>query len=279
MDSIISDQFYEERSATSFKELVAVIDDLIGEPYEWVFRGMRDARYALVTSLDRALDAAAIDLTKAKFTEGGLLRAFQRQAHHYLDQPPHLVSMLEWLAIMQHHGAPTRLLDWSHSVYVAAYFAMAETSMRDSRPSVVWALNWAWLERDCQHAADFRAMWESDRNWEDKSNFDRLLKWKPAVLKVNAFRHSERLAIQQGTFLMSTDVSKTWEENLLESFPATSTKPFVKKIVIDPGARNSILVGLNRMNVHHGTLFPGLDGFSRALQTKLAVEGLLHPRP
>lgn len=66
-----------------------------------------------------------------------LLNNFQRRAHHYIDDPPELDDRLEWLALMQHHGAPTRLLDFSHSFYVAAFFSM-ESAEQDA---AVWALS------------------------------------------------------------------------------------------------------------------------------------------
>jgi hypothetical protein len=63
-----------------------------------------------------------IDLGKAPRIESGLLRRFKRQAHHYISNPPEENDPLEWLALMQHYGAPTRLLDWTYSFFVALYF-------------------------------------------------------------------------------------------------------------------------------------------------------------
>src|ERR1700739_1556162 len=46
---------------------------------------------------------------------------------------------LEWMALMRHHGAPTRLLDWTRSPYVAAFFAIAEA--REDEESAIWAID------------------------------------------------------------------------------------------------------------------------------------------
>ena len=55
------------------------------------------------------------------------LRIFKRKAHHFLDRTPAEEEEFEWLALMQHHGAPTRLLDFTWSPYVAAFFALEYT--------------------------------------------------------------------------------------------------------------------------------------------------------
>jgi hypothetical protein len=65
------------------------------------------------------------------------LRIFKRKAHQFLHHVPALDDDLQWLALMQHHGAPTRLLDLTWSPYVAAFFAL-ECATGDA---AVWAFN------------------------------------------------------------------------------------------------------------------------------------------
>src|SRR5437667_10694171 len=56
------------------------------------------------------------------------LELFKRQARPHLNHTP--ATDLEWLAIAQHHGMSTRLLDWSESLLVAAYFAAQEAGTK-----------------------------------------------------------------------------------------------------------------------------------------------------
>lgn len=80
----------------------------------WVFRGLGDVDFPLLSGAGRT----------RKFeetSERSILEIFERRATEFLD----LSGMSEWdkLALAQHHGLPTRLLDWTTNPLVAAYFA------------------------------------------------------------------------------------------------------------------------------------------------------------
>ena len=66
-----------------------------------------------------------------------------RNAHAYLEAHHMPRDTVEWMALMQHHGAPTRLLDWSTSPYVAAFFALEE-AVDPTATCAIWAIDAAW---------------------------------------------------------------------------------------------------------------------------------------
>jgi hypothetical protein len=82
----------------------------------YVFRGMDDAAYPLQTSLIR-LGGNFREL------EPHLLRNFRKYAHRNIVERD---TIWHWLSLAQHHGLPTRLLDWTVSPLVAAHFATAD---------------------------------------------------------------------------------------------------------------------------------------------------------
>src|SRR4051812_21887549 len=92
----------------------------------WIFRGVRSVEHELIPKIGRPY------WRRNGFTdrvrpfnpeeEKTLLDAFRKQARPYITYPPD--RDIEWLAIAQHHGLPTRLLDWSESILVAVYFAV-----------------------------------------------------------------------------------------------------------------------------------------------------------
>src|SRR5580692_6211011 len=107
-------------------------------PYSnWAFRGERDERWPLYSSLSRYLKNFGVSRDAWPSQEGRILRIFKRKAHQFVSQPPDPNDDFQWMALMQHHGAPTRLIDFTWSPYVAAFFAL-ERTLADG---VVWAMN------------------------------------------------------------------------------------------------------------------------------------------
>jgi hypothetical protein len=81
----------------------------------YLFRGHADAAWKLESSVERAANRWEHPLGALRQTESMMIREFQRQAHHYMRDLPEADQYVDWLAIMQHYGAPTRLLDFTRS--------------------------------------------------------------------------------------------------------------------------------------------------------------------
>lgn len=117
----------------SWNELVERADELD----DWAFRGHRSAEQPLLSSLTRRLMQYCPDATQWRSREARALRIFRRKAHIYLGDRSALDDELRCLAMMRHHGAPTRLLDFTKSPFVAAFFAL-EGALGDA---AIYALN------------------------------------------------------------------------------------------------------------------------------------------
>lgn len=96
-------------------------------PGDWVFRGHASCRWELQAGAHRLFDAVGGKGDSGPF-ERRMLGEFKRRARAFLPSPPQ--SDWEWLALAQHFGLPTRLLDWTENPLVALYFAVRENNAK-----------------------------------------------------------------------------------------------------------------------------------------------------
>ncbi len=107
-----------------------------------VYRGSAHPDWPLLTSLDR-LGGIRPPHTKAGLEEHVLRNFIRYSRFHFAAAQP--VNEWELLVTAQHHGVPTRLLDWTYSPLVAAHFATR--GRREDTDRVVWRLDWKAVHR------------------------------------------------------------------------------------------------------------------------------------
>ena len=240
-------------------------------PTGWLFRGQRSSGRDLETSLERCCDRQGIAPDKRRDVEERLFREFRRTYHHYSQHIPERKCVVEWLSLMQHHGAPTRLLDFSYSVYVAAYFA-TEKAEGDC---AIWAVDGPWalgraeslLRSGGKRDEDVKRMMEPFQEG-DEEVVTPLFFDKPhirAAWPINAFRLNERLRIQQGAFLIPGDVSQSFMANLAALMLGSDAEDRFLKIIIPQAEARLAVRRLYSMDISRTSLFPGLDGYAHSL--------------
>jgi hypothetical protein len=256
----------------SLKDLLFILDGLASDLY--VFRGQSDSSWGLKSSFERA--AENIDPNSWSILEENMLLEFKRHAHHFLKHVPKDDSLVEWLAIMQHYGCPTRLLDFTRSPYIALFFAIENASNN----SAIWA-----IDTKSYTGSPHVPLWDKpfsstyDAGSEDQAN--RILNHsedadlEPGVIAVEPLRLNERISIQQGLFLFPKKMESSFEENLrlpsgitpLQELKDTYTSFDVLKVIIPNELHDPIAYWLEMFNVTARSLFPGLEGYARSFTT------------
>lgn len=114
------------------------------------FRGQSNSSWQLRPSLYRITQNLNLSDQQAIELETAALAEFRSKAHLFVDSSllDKVTTLPCWWALMQHHGAPTRLLDWSTSPYVAAYFAAQQDG--SGEPGAVWGFCSGLLKRKFQ---------------------------------------------------------------------------------------------------------------------------------
>jgi hypothetical protein len=238
----------------------------------WIYRAEKLGD-DLQSSLEQAVLDHDPDLSRAFEIERRIRQEFRRRARLYVQPEPRETDALEWLALMRHYGAPSRLLDWTYSLFVAFFFALARRAS-PGNGYVIWAVDASWIRREAN-----RRLGESrdvdlvaQEREEHAGRFDALFgpEGRPPealealVYPVNPLRLNERLTIQQGVFLCPRQITRPFVDNLRALGPERSV---LKAFLIPEDRRIRFLAELDRMNMNSAVLFPGLQGFAESLWT------------
>jgi hypothetical protein len=223
----------------------------------YVFRGCTDAAADLSTSLQR-LGTGHKDLRKL---ERNLLRNFRKYAHA---QPTIGPSLWNWLALAQHHGLPTRLLDWSYSPLVSLHFATEDMS-KEAIDGVVWCLNHGetlkYLPKELRripndaNAAAFTAgmLDEQTPTLEDLER----PKSKDFVLFLEPPSLHPRIENQFALFSLMSDPTRNLHEWL-------AAKPdLARRVIIPAELKWEVRDKLDQSGINERVLYPGLDGLAK----------------
>ncbi len=265
------DAVRDQMETKAFDNWEAAKTFLHGLSHRYIYRGEGNLEWDPKPSLERACPGGS-----AAQAESALISAFRGAAHLYESNLPATDDDLSWLALMQHHGVPTRLLDWTRSPYVAAFFA-ADHSPDQPCQFVIWAMDTLWLKQaaitklSTTEGPEYLPL---DAHLGTPSDFSRhfLENRVTFVAPVQPTRVNSRQTNQKGLFLCTGDVGKPFALNLVNTRLANMPPYWGYRVVLPDATRKDVLRDLNRLNVNHATLFPGLDGFSQALSLQLRLQ-------
>jgi hypothetical protein len=193
-----------------------------------------------------------------------VLRNFRKYAHREVVP---FDDDWNWIALGQHHGLPTRLLDWTYSPYIAMHFATAELA-HYNRDGAVIVVDYfaaadllperlrAILSETGSHVFTtelLRRDTPSLQAFDERNRQDRfMLFFEPPSL-------DERITNQFSVFSMTSDARLSFDAWI------TDQPAIARKLVIPAELKWEIRDKLDQANITERVLFPGLDGLSRWL--------------
>jgi hypothetical protein len=277
----------ESRSCTSYlldsaSEIVELADAL---DHGLVFRGQSNWEWEITSSLERGTEG--LNHSERADCEAATLKGIKQAEHSVGTLAVRPEDDFSWLALLQHHGGYTRLVDFTESFYVALYFAVRNCPGTDA---TVWCVPKGPLDGRMvaiQEEAGFelsgeelpRRLVNNSIEWPDRYRGNRALSVvhaKPSIL-------NQRLAIQQGLFLCPLNLDRPFMDNLSGGLGVKGSRKPVEwvelptelkgvaaraktiKIIVRSELHRDILFHLRRMSITEATLFPGLDGYARSL--------------
>lgn len=206
-----------------------------------MFRGHADGNWKLLPKIGRMFKLLEGYQDWKTFEDDILLR-FQKYGIQYLKKEPK--NMIEWLVIGQHHGLPTRLLDWTKNPLKALFFSIIELPNIDG---CVWAYELSfWSEK-----------------LENLDKIDCLNPYYPDQI-------NERLIAQEGCFTLHPFPQKNVPLIPIENikFHHKSIRSLVK-IIIPNKKKDIIRFDLDKFGINYRSLFPDLDGLTKQLYWEL----------
>jgi hypothetical protein len=223
---------------------------------DFCFRGRNEVDEDLSTSLQRlGGDVRAL--------ERHLLRNFRRYAQR---QAVPFDSTWNWLALGQHHGLPTRLLDWTYSPLVALHFATSRVRCFDT-DGVVWMVDYVRAQAEAPEplraalAENGMSVFTAELLASVAGELKELerLADHAFVLFLEPPSLDERIVNQYALFSLMSRPDATLDAWVEE-------RPQVcRKVIVPAGLKWEVRDKLDQANVTERVLFPGLDGLSRWL--------------
>ena len=274
---------------------------------DWVFRGLGDSCFHLEPAIERNARHKSMSWLAL---EKLVALEFKSRARMHLSSEllPEPQDDLTWLALMQHHAIPTRLLDFTYSPFVALYFAIREQQNDRKRSHVrLWAINATEVNDRFQRVAYQAHTKARERAGEkvvkkpaslhpddfatvgDSVDFETQSLRKliaESMLATGTYRtelerqgcvavalppaFNPRLASQQGVFLLNCAEDLSFDESL-NKMMAPSSAEWCKRFDIAIDAVLEIEKRLFQMNIHEQTLFPDMEGLAGFIRQKIRL--------
>jgi FRG domain len=201
----------------------------------WVFRGHSNSNFKLTPYVGREKHTSK----SVEKYENSMFDMFVREAQGLLEKCP--TDQWEQLCVAQHHGLPTRLLDWSLNPLVALYFAVSTNEKIDGEFFALYA----------------KKKIRSSKLESSPFEITRPEKYFPKHV-------SPRIRAQEGLFVVCSQVEIPLDQYLREDWR-------IERFIIPADRKSNLKYELFRLGVHSSTVFPDIDGLAARIRWQHSV--------
>ena len=213
---------------------------------KYIYRGQPNSKYVLVSTFDRFFPDVLPNEKKTVSNE--LLSYFKNECDYNMLEVSGMDEM-SLMAYARHHGLPTRLLDWSKSIYVAAFFA-------------------------------YSTLLDNNYEQEDVSIYA-LNTTSPLVNKESGLSlftpyagTNKRQFYQQGLYTCLNTYHSSIDDYVIDStIHYQYNEPTLYKLTLPSSEQKEALIDLQFMNINYTTLFGDADGYSKNALLKFRLLG------
>lgn len=214
-------EFGKDQKVETIGDLYDALKKLRGD-YSWLYRGHSNLEWKLIPKVGRS--SVLVKDEKVYF------EAWKRRAIEYVNPAP--TDDWDWLSIAQHHGFPTRLLDWTSNPLVAAFFAVTGEHDTDG---AIYAFQPKWyVIRDRVHPLEYTGV----------------SRFRPSAF-------AARISRQSGEFTIHGAANREISDEI--GFGE------LRRYVVPRAMRESMTLDLDQFGYNSASLFPDLDGLSKHL--------------
>lgn len=247
---------------STWKDYKEWISNIIKSRKSYYFRGQRDATWKLQTSLHREIENKNLPIT-LEYYNNNILPVVNYYISAWRDeiinlQDPQLFA--SFLSLLQHHGFPTPLLDWTMSPYIAAYFAFKDIDDSDPQCDNIKIFIFDYL--------DWEASFVPIYDIKDQRQFVTSL--------IPYAKFNPRLIHQRGACTV-TNTSDTGAYILKRS--KEIGKNFLYEFVLSVKEKRDVMLELDLMGINQMSLFSGIDGICRTMKDWFISKDQIGPTP
>ena len=258
----------EKIEVSNLKEFIEFIEKVSNSfDYPLWFRGTANTDYPLLPLIYRNNSPKTVrEFLKI---EKDIFSRFKQVSIPYLEKD--LSSDWEYMFFMQHHGIPTRLLDWTENPFIGLYFALKHHFMDLSSKKIkdenlaVWVLNPTLWNKDVLSGTSYPA---EVLMVEDKglSGYVPLCDYKilnePAVA-IHGIYNNKRIIAQRGAFTIFGKNVSPMEEQFTELSVKTGV---LSKIEVSHSNAKALFKSILRVGYTESVIYPDLEGVSMELK-------------